>query len=146
MEEASRSGSNGSAITAFLRTEKLQESEHVKSMQVLWRLGPSKRAIMFELTCLVAAAKPFVQATYQLEGDGPLSMIAYDVIERLSSIGTELLPDMVFPDIQKLAVGNSRIVAKKTGGKVNRHPPTAAAQVCFSNKYVTLATFEFHFK
>lgn len=91
--------------------------------------GSSNSAIMFELTCLVATATPFVQATFQLEGDGPRSMIVYDVIERLSTIRAKLLPGMTFVAVQTLAAKNTALVAKN-GGTINRGSPTADAQVC----------------
>ncbi|KAG5177398.1 hypothetical protein JKP88DRAFT_274046 [Tribonema minus] len=87
-----------------------------------------------------------LQATYQLEGDGPLSMVAHDVIERLSSIRTDLLPDMDFPAVQMLAAKHSRLIAR-TGSNINKNPPTAAAQrkhllmhVCRGGRAALLAT------
>lgn len=38
-----------------------------------------------ELSVVVAVAKPLVEATYLLEGNGPLGLIAYDQVMRIKS-------------------------------------------------------------
>ena len=47
---------------------------------------PNKKVrLELELATLVDAASPFVQATYKLEGDGPLIFKCYDVMSSLSA-------------------------------------------------------------
>jgi hypothetical protein len=40
--------------------------------------------LYMELSTVVAVAKPLVEATYLLEGNGPLALIAYDLVYRIS--------------------------------------------------------------
>ncbi|KAG5178046.1 hypothetical protein JKP88DRAFT_350435 [Tribonema minus] len=106
LEQQWEAASRGSAIAAFLQSAavKLPKNDTVtKSLIPKWRITANQRAITFELVCLQAAAKPFVQATYLLEGDGPLAMITYDLIQGLDSARRDLLPNMLFPAVQQLA-------------------------------------------
>jgi len=47
---------------------------------------PTKKAyLQLELAVIVDAGLPFVQATYKLEGDGPLALECYEVISSLTT-------------------------------------------------------------
>ena len=41
-----------------------------------------KKYLMVELAVTIDAAAPFVKATYNLEGDGPLALTCYEAISR----------------------------------------------------------------
>ena len=48
---------------------------------------PAKyRKLKMEIAIMVDAMQPFVQATYLLEGDGPLALVAYEQISMLYSV------------------------------------------------------------
>jgi hypothetical protein len=60
---------------------------------------------MLELVTVAVIAHPFVKATYELEGDGPLSLFAYDALSRLEKERTVVyLQNFSYPNI--LAVCN----------------------------------------
>jgi hypothetical protein len=59
---------------------------------------PAARAL------IVIAAKPLVEATYLLEGDGATSLIAYDQIMRIDRWLRTHMPNMTFPGLD-LAIG-----------------------------------------
>jgi hypothetical protein len=120
LEQDTAGNAGGSVCTQLLAAPRLQESEYVKSMLPKWRTGSLKRAIMFELTCVVEVAEPFVKATFFLEGDGPMAMLAYDVIMELEEMRKEMLPSMRFPEVRKLA---SQYAA------AGREPPSCESQV-----------------
>ena len=45
-----------------------------------------KRAVLeIELAAVIDWGKPFVTATYSLEGDGPLIVSGYDIVETIKS-------------------------------------------------------------
>ena len=56
--------------------------------------------LKFQLAIVVITAKPLVEATYKLEGDGPCSIIAYDILNHLSIWFETYLPQMTFPGIE----------------------------------------------
>eukprot|EP00611_Tribonema_gayanum_P022155 TRINITY_DN4396_c0_g1_i1.p1 TRINITY_DN4396_c0_g1~~TRINITY_DN4396_c0_g1_i1.p1 ORF type:complete len:421 (+),score=100.00 TRINITY_DN4396_c0_g1_i1:497-1759(+) len=90
-EQQWEAASKGSAIETFLEKAAAKVNKNntiTKSLVPKWQIKANRRAILFELVCLQAAAKPFVQATYLLEGDGPLAMITYDVIRGLETVVT----------------------------------------------------------
>lgn len=90
-------------IESLLQHNRLQDTATVKQMKALWT--PDFQAIVaFELTVLEAAATTFVQTTYQLEANTAESnFIAFDLLDRLSTAKTVLLPDMQYPEIRKVA-------------------------------------------
>ena len=56
---------------------------------------PTHRKLKIELAITVDAGEPFVKATYQLEGDGPLVFSAYDEICNLrATISNEYYPNV----------------------------------------------------
>jgi hypothetical protein len=94
---------NGNAMQAVLTEPRLRDAATIKAMSPKWSDPPTRSAILFELTCLKAAAKRFVEATYLLEGDEPVSMVAFDIIAGINSAMTQLLPDMDFGAVQTAA-------------------------------------------
>lgn len=110
-------------VEAVLRHPNLGDAATVKSMLPKWSDPAVRSTIIFELTCLKAVAKRFVEATYLLEGNGPVSMVAFDVIASISAAMTQLLPDMDFAEIQTAAEQRAR---------ANLAPPLPAQQVLLS--------------
>ncbi|CAM9898340.1 unnamed protein product, partial [Phaeothamnion confervicola] len=45
--------------------------------------------------------KPLVEATYQLESDGPLSLFAFEIIDRVAVDIKERFPTLAYPELQK---------------------------------------------
>ena len=58
----------------------LRNSELPPSKQKLLDIHPKKRKLQMEIAITVDAMEPFVKATYNLEGDGPLLFKAYEEI------------------------------------------------------------------
>lgn len=69
-------------ISAFLRNEELPVISTKKLLAIIDDM-PSLRKLKTELAMTIDAMEPFVKATYELEGDGPLVLYAY---QRLSSL------------------------------------------------------------
>ena len=45
---------------------------------------PQKRALLqLELAVTIDAGRPFVQAVYRLEGDGPLALVCFEELDKL---------------------------------------------------------------
>lgn len=60
-------------------TSDLTGANQTKLVEVL--TGPQKKCLFeVELAAVVDAGKPFVQATYNLEGDGCLAFTCYEII------------------------------------------------------------------
>jgi len=53
--------------------------------------------LLLELNIVTFVCKPLVQATYTLEGSGPLAVIAYDELIRVKSWLEEHTPQVTFP-------------------------------------------------
>ncbi len=63
---------------------------------------PSKKGFLqLELAVIVDAGMPFVQATYKLEGDGPLALECYEVISSLTAAVNMTVPH--YPNLQAVA-------------------------------------------
>ena len=64
---------------------------------------PAKlRKLKVELAITVDAMRPFVNATYKLEGDGALSLIVYEQLSMLyASISTQHYPNVVAVTIEE---------------------------------------------
>jgi len=71
---------------------------------------PTKKAyLQMELAVTVDAGLPFVQATYKLEGEGPMALECYEVI---SSLTTAVNKVPHYPNLQvarRLSGGNQQI-------------------------------------
>ncbi|CAM9254547.1 unnamed protein product, partial [Phaeothamnion confervicola] len=50
---------------------------------------------------VLAFTKPLVEATYQLESDGPLSLFAFEIIDRVAIDIKERFPTLAYPELQK---------------------------------------------
>ena len=67
---------------------------------------PMCRKLKMELSITVDAMEPFVKATYSLEGDGPLALVAYQRLSLLySQISLEHYPNVA--TVAKLLSGGS---------------------------------------
>ena len=74
----------GDLETFLRRHDNLAPATRNKLLQHLD--DPTKKALLqFELAVIVDAGMPFVQATYKLEGDGPLALECYEVISSLTT-------------------------------------------------------------
>ena len=72
-------------VEAFLRThEDLAPATRTKLLRYL-DVPQKKSCIELELAVTVDAGLPFVQATYKLEGDGPLALQCYEVVASLTA-------------------------------------------------------------
>ena len=58
---------------------------------------PNKKAVLqIELAAIIDWGEPFVKATYKLEGDGPLALVCYEVIDTIrASVHTAYTPNIV---------------------------------------------------
>ena len=57
-------------------------SHTIKTISHFYRYCTQKRAFLeIELAAVVDWGRPFVTATYSLEGDGPLIVSGYDIVE-----------------------------------------------------------------
>ena len=83
-----------SDVKKFLERDDLPPATSTKLLQVLDE--PAKtRKLKFEIATTVDAMEPFVKATYKLEGDGPLSLKAYQQLSILfASVSTQHYPNV----------------------------------------------------
>ncbi|KAJ1442023.1 hypothetical protein B484DRAFT_464399 [Ochromonadaceae sp. CCMP2298] len=69
-----------------------------------FKFSAARALIELQLALIVIVAKPLVEATYLLEGDGATSLIAYDQIMRIDRWFRTHMPNMTFPGLD-LAIG-----------------------------------------
>ena len=68
---------------------------------------PACRKLKVELTIIVDAMEPFVKATYALEGDGSLVLVAYQRLSALyNHVSSQYYPNLVAA-AKHLSVGNA---------------------------------------
>ena len=84
-----------SDVKKFLERDDLPPATSTKLLQFLD--DPAKtRKLIIEIATTVDAMKPFVKATYKLEGDGPLSLEAYQQLSILfASVRTQHYPNVM---------------------------------------------------
>ena len=82
-------------IEKFLKNDDLPLATSTKLLQVL--NDPAKtRKLKTEIATTVDAMEPFVKATYKLEGDGALSLVAYQQLSLLyASVSNQHYPNVV---------------------------------------------------
>ena len=82
-------------VEKFLENYDLPPATSTKLLQVL--NDPVKtRKLKIEIATTVDAMEPFVKAMYKLEGDGALSLVAYQQLSMLyASVSTQHYPDVV---------------------------------------------------
>ena len=82
-------------IEPFLRnTEEFSGITRAKLLEY-FATSQIKNSLKVELAAVIDAGKPFVQATYKLEGDGPVAVECYEIISSLSvSIRMENYPNV----------------------------------------------------
>lgn len=98
-----------------------QAGANLTKMVRLWNVAaPHRTAITFELAAMQDVCRPFVSSTYILEGDGPVSLVAYDLLMGLQGKMELQYPDMEFPNVRRLA---------RKYALEGQAPPTAASQV-----------------
>ena len=85
-------------LTAFGDVEKFLANAPATSIKLLHFLTdlPKARKLKMEIAATVDSMELFVRATYKLEGDGPLSLIAYQQLSMLyTSVPTQHYPNVV---------------------------------------------------
>ena len=93
-------------LPAFLHDSDLPPATTGKLLQILDD-EPTCRKLKMELAIVVDSMEPFVKATYSLEGDGPLVLVAYQRLSLLySHISSEHYPN-VAAVAKLLSRGNS---------------------------------------
>jgi len=71
-------------VEPFLETHtEISPATRGKLLSML-RDSDEKKCLMVELVATIDAATPFVKATYNLEGDGPLALTCYEAISTLN--------------------------------------------------------------
>ena len=82
-------------VEKFLKNDDLPLATSTKLLQVFD--DPAKtRKLKIEIPTTVDAMEPFVKATYKLEGDGALSLVAYQQLSRLyASVSNQHYPNVV---------------------------------------------------
>ena len=85
-------------LETFLRRH--EDRAHATRNKFLQHLDdPCKKTyLQLELAVIVDAGMPFIQATYKLEGDGPLAVEWYEVIGSLSTAVNMVVPH--YPNLQ----------------------------------------------
>ena len=88
-------------VEKFLKNDDLPLATSTRLLQVLD--DPAKtRKLKIEIATTVDAMEPFVKATYKMEGDGALSLVAYQQLSMLyASVSNQHHPNVV-------AVGRSK--------------------------------------
>ena len=83
-----------SGVKKFLERADFPPATSTKLLQALD--DPAKtRKLKFEIATTVDAMEPFLKATYKLEGDGPLSLEAYQQLSILfASVSTQHYPNV----------------------------------------------------
>ena len=93
-------------VSQFLDNSDLPSVTTSKLLRIL-KDQPTCRKLKLEIAITVDSMKPFVKATYLLEGDGPLALVAYQHLSLLyNHIATEHYPN-VSALAQQLAGGKS---------------------------------------
>jgi hypothetical protein len=87
-----------------LKKKLAASSELAASVVDLWRTDEVR--IIFELTTIVEAGRPFVSATYLLESDGPTQLVAHDIIVNLKS-SKDQFDNADWPMVRRLASDNA---------------------------------------
>ena len=81
-------------VTLFLNNCELPTATTSKLLRIV-QDEPTFRKVKLEAAITVDAMKPFVRATYILEGDGPLALVAYQHLSFLyAHITTEHYPNV----------------------------------------------------
>ena len=71
-----------------------------------------KQKLMIELAVTIDAGMPFVKATYNLEGDGPLVLTCYEIISALNTAARQAY----YPNLQCKCCGLSTFIRKYSIG------------------------------
>ena len=93
-------------VPGFLHCKELPPATTGKLLRVIDD-APACRKLKMELAITVDAMEPFVKATYALEGDGPLALLAYQKLSALyNHISLQHYPNMVAV-AKHLSAGNA---------------------------------------
>ena len=116
-------------VDSFLGSDNMPPATSSKLLDILHDTAKCRKLKM-ELAITVDAMEPFVKATYVLEGDGPLALVAYERLSTLFSvISTEYYP-------------NVTVVAKELSGgdPVREQQLVAYAKTCVQPAYCYFQT------
>ena len=107
----------GGGVKKFLERDYFPPDTSTKLLQVLD--DPAKtRKLKIEIATTVDAMEQFVNATYKLEGDGPLSLEAYQQLSILfASVSTQHYPNVVLwqrlKQMEMLHMNNSSLTIQR---------------------------------
>ena len=92
-------GSHGATqfgdVLPFLSNEEIRSPATISKLTAILSDQTKNMYLQIELAAVVDAGKNFVKATYNIEGDGPLSLSCFQVIEELeASIHTSHNPNL----------------------------------------------------
>ena len=73
-------------VLTFLSNEEIGSPATISKLTAILSNQSKKVYLQIELAALVDARKNFVKATYNIEGDGPLSLSCFQVIEELEAL------------------------------------------------------------
>ena len=111
-------------VCSFLKHPELPDATSKKLKDIVEDPGKCRR-LKVELAVTVDAMEPFVRATYTLEGDSPLALIAYREISKLkSSVSCEH-----YPNINAIARYESK------GNASHEQQLISLAKVCVQHDY-----------
>lgn len=130
-------------VEAFLRTyEDLAPATRTKLLRYL-DVPQNKSCIELELAATVEAGLPFVQATYKLEGDGPLALQCYEAVASLTAAVN--MAHKHYPNVlavsRKLSGGNVQLQQQMLQYAVSYLVRCTSSQECLS-RWVPLAAFK----
>ena len=102
-----------SDVKKFLERDDLPPATSTKLLQVLDYPAKTSK-LKLEIATTVDAMEPFAKATYKLEGDGPLSLEAYQQLSILfASMSTQLYPWQRLKQMEMLHMSNSSLTIQR---------------------------------
>lgn len=110
-------------VSRFVSEAGLNDSELFRELGTMWHTN--NHLIHFQLVCIAAAAKPYVESTYQLEGDGPTALEAYRIITKLDNVFVDQLNNMHYDVVR---------AAAKDLVERNMQPPVVVRRVRTSSR------------
>lgn len=90
------------AIRAFLGHPDVQArvGKRITALTQTWQNAVLRMEMQLQLVAVVEIGKVFREATYSLEGDGPIAFIAYDELLKVGHARTVAFANMAYPAVQ----------------------------------------------
>lgn len=96
-------------LAPFLADDALDRSgAYYKTMTEIWNEPFHRIELQLQLITVVTIGKDFREATYHLEGDGPLAFVTYDELLKIATERDTTFPEMAYPAIQDKATELAR--------------------------------------